>query len=93
MPWMKQSISINGTKIDGMAKVLHDRGTGAIELPYDKDKIYNLDDKVKIENDDFYIRAVISRHEEITVLDIVKVEENKIKKKKEIEIKDESREI
>ena len=91
MPWSKQSITINGEKIDAMAKIAN--GTGSIELPFDKDKKYNLDDKVKVGNADFYVRAVISRHDELTVLDIVQIKKNKVKEKKEIEIKDDTGEI
>ena len=62
-------------------------------MPWSKQSITINGDEMKVGNADFYVRAVISRHDELTVLDIVQIKKNKPKEKKEIEIKDESREI
>ena len=44
MPWTNMDISINGEKINAMAKVIWEKGTGTIELPFDESK--KLDDKI-----------------------------------------------
>tara|TARA_R100001510_G_scaffold8996_1_gene6925 strand:+ start:594 stop:851 length:258 start_codon:yes stop_codon:yes gene_type:complete len=74
-------ISINGEKINAMAKVIWEKGTGTIELPFDESK--KLDDKITIDGKDFTVRNIVSRHNEITLLDIIQVEEKSKKKTKD----------
>ena len=81
MPWTNMDISINGEKINAMAKVIWEKGTGTIELPFDESK--KLDDKITIDGKDFTIRNIVSRHNEITLLDIIQVEEKSKKKTKD----------
>ena len=69
MPWTNMDISINGEKINAMAKVIWEKGTGTIELPFDESK--KLDDKITIDGKDFTVRNIVSRHNEITLLDII----------------------
>jgi len=85
MPWAKQSITINGESVEAMAKVSHINGTGSVELPFDTEDKYKLDSKVTINAVDYAVRAVVSRHQEITVLDLIKIPEIKIKPKKKKE--------
>ena len=85
MPWAKQSITINGESVEAMAKVSHINGTGSVELPFDTEDKYKLDSKVTIGAVDYAVRAVVSRHQEITVLDLIKIPEIKIKPKKKKE--------
>ncbi|MAL08373.1 MAG: hypothetical protein CMF74_01745 [Maricaulis sp.] len=81
MPWTNMDISINGEKINAMAKVIWEKGTGTIELPFDESK--KLDDKITIDGKDFTVRNIVSRHNEITLLDIIQVEEKSKKKTKD----------
>lgn len=81
MPWTNMDISINGEKITAMAKVIWEKGTGTIELPFDESK--KLDDKITIDGKDFTVRNIVSRHNEITLLDIIQVEEKSKKKTKD----------
>ena len=81
MPWTNMDISINGEKINAMAKVIWEKGTGTIELPFDESK--KLDDKITIDGKDFTIRNIVSRHNEITLLDIIQVEDKSKKKTKD----------
>ena len=81
MPWPNMDISINGEKINAMAKVIWEKGTGTIELPFDESK--KLDDKITIDGKDFTVRNIVSRHNEITLLDIIQVEEKSKKKTKD----------
>tara|TARA_Y100001972_G_C7524536_1_gene264473 strand:+ start:341 stop:598 length:258 start_codon:yes stop_codon:yes gene_type:complete len=74
-------ISINGEKINAMAKVIWEKGTGTIELPFDESK--KLDDKITIDGKDFTVRNIVSRHNEITLLDIIQVQEKSKKKTKD----------
>ena len=88
MPWAKQSITINGESVEAMAKVSSENGTGSVELPFDDEDKYKLDSKVTIHGKDYTVRAVVSRHEELTVLDLIEIPEVKelkikVKKKKE----------
>jgi hypothetical protein len=86
MPWAKQTIIINGESVEAMAKV-SSNGTGTIELPYDNEDKYKLDQKVSIGSKDYAVRLVASRHEETTILDIIEIQDIKpIKKKKEKKI-------
>ena len=85
MPWAKQSITINGESVEAMAKVSHINGTGSVELPFDTEDKYKLDSKVTINAVDYSVRAVVSRHQEITVLDLIEIPEIKIKSKKKKE--------
>ena len=78
MPWTNMDISINGEKINAMAKVIWEKGTGTIELPFDESK--KLDDKITIDGKDFTVRNIVSRHNEITLLDIIQVQEKSKKK-------------
>ncbi len=83
MPWAKQTITINGESVEAMAKV-SSNGTGTIELPFDNEDKYKLDQKVSIGSKDYAVRLVASRHEETTILDIIEIQAIKpIKKKKE----------
>jgi hypothetical protein len=81
MPWTNMDISINGEKINAMAKVIWEKGTGTIELPFDESK--KLDDKITIDGKDFTVRNIVSRHNEITLLDIIQVQEKSKKKTKD----------
>ena len=81
MPWTNMDISINGEKINAMAKVIWEKGTGTFELPFDESK--KLDDKITIDGKDFTVRNIVSRHNEITLLDIIQVEEKSKKKTKD----------
>ena len=81
MPWTNMDISINGEKINAMAKVIWEKGTGTIELPFDESK--KLDDKITIDGKDFIVRNIVSRHNEITLLDIIQVQEKSKKKTKD----------
>ena len=81
MPWTNMDISINGEKINAMAKVIWEKGTGTIELPFDESK--KLDDKITIDGKDFTVRNIVSRHNAITLLDIIQVEEKSKKKTKD----------
>ena len=86
MPWAKQTIIINGESVEAMAKV-SSNGTGTIELPFDNEDKYKLDQKVSIGSKDYAVRLVASRHEETTILDIIEIQDIKpIKKKKEKKI-------
>ena len=55
MPWAKQTIIINGESVEAMAKV-SGNGTGTIELPYDNEDKYKLDQKVSIGTKDYSVR-------------------------------------
>ena len=89
MPWAKQSITINGESVEAMAKVSHINGTGSVELPFDTEDKYKLDSKVTINAVDYAVRAVVSRHQEITVLDLIEAPVfSKPKKKKEKKLDD-----
>ena len=81
MPWAKQTIIINGESVEAMAKVSAN-GTGTIELPYDNEDKYKLDQKVSIGTKDYSVRLVASRHEETTILDIIDIQDIKPTKKK-----------
>ena len=81
MPWAKQTIIINGESVEAMAKV-SENGTGTIELPYDNEDKYKLDQKVSIGTKDYSVRLFASRHEETTILDIIEIQDIKPTKKK-----------
>ena len=89
MPWAKQSITINGESVEAMAKVSYENGTGTVELSFDNEDKYKLDSKVTINDKDYTVTAVKSRHEEITVLELIEAPVfSKPKKKKEKKIDD-----
>ena len=89
MPWAKQSITINGESVEAMAKVSSENGTGSVELSFDNEDKYKLDSKVTINDKDYTVTAVKSRHKEITMLELIEAPVfSKSKKKKEKKIDD-----